>query len=221
MSKPEYCPVVASLKPSPGWSSLTPMTTRPRWVIAWNGDEPSTVTPEAALCVGPELSAPGLPSLPQAVRARAPTSSPAARWRSFMMGISFGERSMREDLAEEVLGAIAARCGEELVRRRVLDDLAAVHEDHAVRRAAGEAHLVGHHEHRHALAREGGHDVEHLLDHLGVERRGRLVEQHHLRFHGQGPGDRRPLLLAAGELGRVLVALVGDPDPLQQLHRPL
>jgi hypothetical protein len=27
MSKPEYLLVVASLKPSPGWSSLTPMIT--------------------------------------------------------------------------------------------------------------------------------------------------------------------------------------------------
>ncbi len=44
MSKPEYSPVVASLKPSPGWSSFTPITTRPRWVIAWNVGEPSTWT---------------------------------------------------------------------------------------------------------------------------------------------------------------------------------
>ena len=80
--------MVASLKPSPGWSSLTPMTTRPRCVIVANVVEPSTLTPAAAFCVTPEPSEPGLPSFPQAERARAPTSSPAARWRSFMMEIS-------------------------------------------------------------------------------------------------------------------------------------
>ena len=40
-------------------------------------------------------------------------------------------------------------------------------------------------------------------------------------LHRQRPGDRDPLLLAAGELGGVLVGLVADADPLEQLHRPL
>ena len=44
------------------------------------------------------------------------------------------------------------------------------------------------------------HHVEHLVDHLRVERRGRLVEEHHLGVHRQRPGDGDPLLLAAGEL---------------------
>src|SRR5262249_45664042 len=48
--------------------------------------------------------------------------------------------SMREDLAEEELGALALGIGEELLRRRHLDDLAAVHEDHVVGDGAGKAH---------------------------------------------------------------------------------
>ena len=44
------------------------------------------------------------------------------------------------------------------------------------------------------------HHVEHFLDHLGVERRGRLVEQHDLGRHAQRARDRHALLLAAGEL---------------------
>ena len=64
---------------------------------------------------------------------------------------------------------------------------------------------------------EADHDVEDLVDHLRVERRGRLVEEHHLRVHGQRAGDGDALLLAAGELGRVLVGLVGDADPVEQL----
>ena len=50
---------------------------------------------------------------------------------------------------------------------------------------------------------EAAHHVEHLADQLGVERRGRLVEQHQLRLHRQRAGDRDALLLAARELRRV------------------
>ena len=41
--------------------------------------------------------------------------------------------------------------------------------------------------------------------HLGVEGTERLVEQQHLRVDGERPGQRHPLALAAGELGRVAV----------------
>ena len=74
-------------------------------------------------------------------------------------------------------------------------------------------------QHRHAVAREIAHDVEHLPDHLRVQRRGRLVEQHQLRVHGERPRDRHPLLLPARQVGRVLVGLLGDADPLEQLVR--
>ena len=47
---------------------------------------------------------------------------------------------------------------------------------------------------------ELAHHVEHLADQLGVEGRGRLVEQHHLGIHRQRAGDRHALLLAAGQL---------------------
>src|SRR5215218_6776547 len=40
-----------------------------------------------------------------------------------------------------------------------------------------------------------------------------------MRFHRQRPGDRDPLLLAAGEAFGVLVELVAEADPLQQLGR--
>jgi hypothetical protein len=63
------------------------------------------------------------------------------------------------------------------------------------------------------------HHLEHLVDQLGVEGRGRLVEQHDPRVHGQCPGDRHPLLLAPGELVRSLVGMVGQPHPGQVLHR--
>ena len=58
------------------------------------------------------------------------------------------------------------------------------------------------------VAREVAHDDEHLADELRVERRGDLVEEHHVRLHHQRPRDRDPLLLAARELVRVLVGLL-------------
>ncbi|EOD70532.1 6-pyruvoyl-tetrahydropterin synthase [Amycolatopsis vancoresmycina DSM 44592] len=128
---------------------------------------------------------------------------------------------MGQDLAEEVLRALALRRGEELFRRRVLDDLAVGHEDHPIGCPPGEPHLVGDDEHRHAVLGEARHHVEDLLDHLRVQRRGRLVEQHDLGPHRQRPRDGDALLLATRKLRRVLVGLVGDADALQQLHRRL
>ncbi len=63
---------------------------------------------------------------------------------------------------------------------------------------------------------EAAHHVEDLADQLGVERRRRLVEEHELGLHRQRPRDRDALLLAAGELVRVDVDLVGEPDPGEQ-----
>jgi len=58
------------------------------------------------------------------------------------------------------------------------------------------------------LAEQG----EHLLPGAGVQRSGRLVGEHHLRPCDECPGDRDPMLLAAGELrGTVAQALV-QPD---------
>ena len=80
---------------------------------------------------------------------------------------------------------------------------ALVHEDDPVGGRPGEAHLVADDDHRRALGGQLEHDVEDLLDHLGVERGRGLVEQHDLGLHGQRPGDGGPLLLSAGQLGRV------------------
>jgi uncharacterized membrane protein YfcA len=93
--------------------------------------------------------------------------------------------SVLQDLGQEVLGARAALLGlaEEGVLGAVLDDAAGVHEDDAVADLAGEAHLVRDAHHGHALLGQLHHHVEHLADHLGVERRGGLVEQHDDRVH--------------------------------------
>ena len=67
-----------------------------------------------------------------------------------------------------------------------------------------------------AFARKVQDDVEHFVHHLGVERGGDLVEQHDLGFHGKGARNGHALLLPAGELARVVVALVEQPHALEQ-----
>ena len=65
------------------------------------------------------------------------------------------------------------------------------------------------------------HDVEHLVDHLRVERRGRLVEQHADRVHRQRARDGDALLLAAGELAGKLVLVRDQADAVEQLQAAL
>ncbi len=106
---------------------------------------------------------------------------------------------------------------DDLVGGAVLDDHAAVHEDDPVGDLAGEGHLVGDDHHRHALLGEPAHHREDVPDQLGVERGGRLVEEHHLGAHGERPRDGHPLLLAAGQGGRVGVRLLRQADAAEVL----
>src|SRR5690625_5856498 len=63
-----------------------------------------------------------------------------------------------------------------------------------------------------------GHD---LLAVAGVQRRGRLIAQQDPRPGRQGPGDRHALLLTAGELAGVLVAMTGYLHEVEHLHHGL
>ncbi len=90
-----------------------------------------------------------------------------------------------------------------------------VHEHDHVGDGAGKTHLVRHAHHRHAFLGQLDHHIEHFLDHLRVERRGRLVEQHDFGLHAQGAGDRDALLLPAGKLPRIFVGLFRDAHPFE------
>src|SRR5476649_1155239 len=76
--------------------------------------------------------------------------------------------SMRQNLRQKLLRAVAAGAAEEIVLALILDDFALVHEDHPVRYLAGKTHFMGDHHHGHALAGEIDHHVEHFRDHLGI-----------------------------------------------------
>ncbi|MNR10540.1 hypothetical protein D3C85_1267970 [compost metagenome] len=60
--------------------------------------------------------------------------------------------------------------------------------------------------------------VEHLAAQFRVERRGDFVEQHHFGTHGQCPRDRHPLLLAAGQLRRVMPQFAAQSHQFQQVR---
>ena len=103
----------------------------------------------------------------------------------------------------------------------VLDDTAVIHEDHAISDLLGEAHLVGHAHHRHAVPRQFDHDIEDLGDHFWIERGRRFIEEHGNWIHCERARDGHALLLATGELRWVLVGLRGQADPSQQPKRLL
>ena len=78
---------------------------------------------------------------------------------------------------------------------------------------------MGHHHHGHPLAGQLPHHFQHLLHHLGIEGAGGLVEEQDARLHAERTGDCHPLLLAAGQLSRILAGLLVDAHPLQQFER--
>ncbi|MGY4443930.1 hypothetical protein ACVW04_006749 [Bradyrhizobium sp. LM2.3] len=78
------------------------------------------------------------------------------------------------------------------------------------------AHLVGDDDHGHAVVGELAHHAENVADQFRIERRGGLVEQDGLGLHRQRARNRDALLLAAGELRRMCVGLLGEPHLHQQ-----
>src|SRR5271163_4346441 len=123
--------------------------------------------------------------LPYSTRSREPARSRRRKANSM------------QDLAQEQLRAFMLR----MVKKRRwpvhLDNLAPVHENDAIGNLPRKTHLVRYDDHGHALLRELGHRVEHLLHHLRIERGCRLIKQHDLRGHAQCSGNRRALLLTA------------------------
>ena len=70
--------------------------------------------------------------------------------------------------------------------------------------------------HRKPFLRELFHDIQHFSDHLRIQRRCRLVEQHELRVHAEGARNRDTLFLAAGD--RSYIRKVLHANLAQMLH---
>ena len=124
-----------------------------------------------------------------------------------------------EDLGEELLGAFFLGVVKNLRGSSHFDDFALSHEDHSVGNFSCKAHFVGDHDHGHALFREFFDDIQNLVNHFGIQCRGRLVKEHHFGFHGKCPSNSDSLLLTARELGGVLIGLLRDLYPGQKLER--
>ncbi|KAG1249133.1 hypothetical protein G6F68_013501 [Rhizopus microsporus] len=80
---------------------------------------------------------------------------------------------------------------------------------------------MGHDHQRGAGAGQFLDHAEHFGHQFRVQRRGRLVEQQHFRLQGQRAGNRHALLLAARQLAREGIGLVGQAHPRQQRARLL
>ena len=105
--------------------------------------------------------------------------------------------------------------------RTRLDDHALVHEHVQVADLAREVELVRHHDHRHPRLGKLAHYAQHLADELRVERRGRLVEEHHRGVKAERAGDRDALLLPARELRRIPRRPAKQADLPQPVRRAL
>ena len=112
--------------------------------------------------------------------------------------------------------------GEQFGGRGLFDDLPEVHHGDPVGEEFDGGQVVGDEQAAEApVALEVGEEVEHGRLDRDVERRGRLVGDEQVGVAGQGPGDRDALALAAGQLVRVPVGVLGaQPDLAQQLARP-
>ena len=80
--------------------------------------------------------------------------------------------------------------------------------------------LVGDHEHRGAPAVDLAEQVHNLEGQGGVDIPGGLVRHDHAGVVHQGPGQTHPLLLAAGELGGIVLRLVLQPHQAEDVRHP-
>ena len=78
---------------------------------------------------------------------------------------------------------------------------------------ARELHFMSNDDHGGVLVGERTDDAQDLAGQLGVERRGRLVKAQDIRRHGERTRDGDALLLAAGELVRIMAHAALEAHP--------
>src|SRR5579863_9555750 len=164
------------------------------------------------------------------VAAESPNASPPATaassrqssGRSVRITVMFAQASIRRAVmvtGNELLETLGTQLAEHFVGRTVRLDLPLMQEHHAVRHVARKTHFMRDDEHRAPLLRERAHHAQHFADEFGIERRGRLVEQHDLRMHCQRARNRHALLLAARQMRRIMRAFFGEADFREQRLR--
>ena len=125
-------------------------------------------------------------------------------------------RTVARDGCQQRLAVGVAGAPVDAVGRPVLDQLADVHHRHPVAEVVDDRQVVGDEQVGEAqLALQVAQQADDLRLHGDVERRDRLVADDELRLQAQRAGDADALPLAARELVRVAVQVVGA-----QAHRP-
>ena len=64
-------------------------------------------------------------------------------------------------------------------------------------------------------------EIEHPVPRVAIETPGGLVRQENRGTGGEGPGHRDPLLFPAGELTRIVVTAIRQPDLVEELGGPV
>src|SRR5262245_38693871 len=147
----------------------------------------------------------------------------SARQREALVGCRGGGR-LRIRVREELLCLAPIKVVQEIVgearRRAVVDDAAALQPDGARGVAAGEGYLVEAHHHRDAaLPIELCQQLHDAAAGVRVERGHRFAGKYDAAALDQGAGQRRRLLLAAGQGRCTLERLRPQPDRSQRVKR--
>ncbi len=115
----------------------------------------------------------------------------------------------------------AGRLVVDLGRGTDLLDLAGIHQYHPIRHLQRFLLIVGDEQAGDVqLVVQLAQPAAQLLAHLGVEGAEGLIQQQHLGLHRQRAGQRNPLTLAAGELGRIARGHMAELHQIQQLLDP-
>ena len=131
---------------------------------------------------------------------------------------------MQQELAAAGdLGQALAEVGQHLTRRPVVDGLSACRQDEDLVGSVNMVLIVGDHHHgaprvpRARAVRQGGQQIHNVAVQLGVQARGRLIQEKKARTGEQLNGGGHTLALAAGELLDALVHMLGQVEILQDL----
>ena len=123
------------------------------------------------------------------------------------------------DVADELADQAAGRGFVDVDRAADLGDPAQVHDRDALGHGHGLFLVVGHHDAGHADALDDLDQLKlHLRTQLLVQRTHRFVEQQQLRSLGQGTGQGHTLTLAAGQLMRFALGVLGHLHQLEHVR---
>ena len=108
---------------------------------------------------------------------------------------------------------------EKIPRRGAFGNPAVSNKCDKVSGVACESHFVGDEDDWFFGAAQFGDDIQNLGGHLGIERRGRLIEEQKSGIDRKSAGDGNALALAAAELGGLLGGVVEQLEASEELVR--